>query len=102
MEIFDFSQKTTKELEERLDYLFNVAVEKNKERIKAARALENFLETEVIDFLICTPDLQPLVAVQLNRKAKVEFALQNAGYRCVTFDTIDNAAITTIKRMLRS
>ena len=64
--------------------------------------LKNFLETEVIDFLICTPDLQPLVAVQLNRKAKVEFALQNAGYRCVTFDTIDNAAITTIKRMLRS
>ena len=29
-------KKTTKELEERLDYLFNVAVEKNKERIKAA------------------------------------------------------------------
>lgn len=49
MEIFDFSQKTTKELEERLDYLFNVAVEKNKERIKAARALENFLETEEYD-----------------------------------------------------
>ena len=33
MEIFDVSQKTTKELEERLDYLFNVAVDKNKERI---------------------------------------------------------------------
>ena len=33
MEIFDFSEKTTKELEERLDYLFNVAVEKNKERL---------------------------------------------------------------------
>ena len=45
MEIFDFSEKTTKELEERLDYLFNVAVEKNKERIKAAKTLENFLET---------------------------------------------------------
>ena len=49
MEIFDFSQKTTKELEERLDYLFNVAVEKNKERIKAARALENCFETEEYD-----------------------------------------------------
>ena len=49
MEIFDFSQKTTKELEERLDYLFNIAVEKNKERIKAARTLENFFETEEYD-----------------------------------------------------
>ena len=49
MEIFDFSEKTTKELEERLDYLFNVAVEKNKERIKAARTLENLLETEEYD-----------------------------------------------------
>ena len=34
MKEFDFSTKTTKELEERLDYLFNVAVEKNKERSK--------------------------------------------------------------------
>ena len=50
MEIFDFSRKTTKELEERLDYLFNIAVEKNKERIKAARALENCFETEEYDF----------------------------------------------------
>lgn len=49
MKEFDFSAKTTKELEERLDYLFNIAVEKNKERIKAARALENFLETEEYD-----------------------------------------------------
>ena len=49
MEIFDFSQKTTKELEERLDYLFNVAVEQNKERIKAARTLENCFETEEYD-----------------------------------------------------
>ena len=49
MEIFDFSRKTTKELEERLDYLFNIAVEKNKERIKAARALENCFETEEYD-----------------------------------------------------
>ena len=49
MKDFDFSAKTTKELEERLDYLFNVAVDKNKERIKAARALENFLETEEYD-----------------------------------------------------
>ena len=49
MEFFDFSTKTTKELEERLDYLFNIAAKKNKERIKAARALENFLETEEYD-----------------------------------------------------
>ena len=49
MEIFDFSRKTTKELEERLDYLFNIAVEKNKDRIKAARALENCFETEEYD-----------------------------------------------------
>ena len=49
MEIFDFSRKTTRELEERLDYLFNIAVEKNKERIKAARALENCFETEEYD-----------------------------------------------------
>ena len=49
MEFFDFSEKTTKELEERLDYLFNVAVEKNKERIKAARTLENCFETEEYD-----------------------------------------------------
>ena len=49
MKDFDFSAKTTKELEERLDYLFNVAVEKNKERIKAARTLENFFETEEYD-----------------------------------------------------
>ena len=49
MKEFDFSAKTTKELEERLDYLFNVAVEKNKERIKAARTLENFFETEEYD-----------------------------------------------------
>ena len=49
MKEFDFSAKTTKELEERLDYLFNVAVEKNKERIKAARALENCFETEEYD-----------------------------------------------------
>ena len=49
MEIFDFSKKTTKDLEERLDYLFTVAVEKNKERIKAAKTLENFLETEEYD-----------------------------------------------------
>ena len=49
MKDFDFSTKTTKELEERLDYLFNVAVEKNKERIKAARMLENFFETEEYD-----------------------------------------------------
>ena len=46
MKDFGFSAKTTKELEERLDYLFNVAVEKNKQRIKAARALENCFETE--------------------------------------------------------
>ena len=39
MEIFDFSQKTTKELEERLDYLFSIAVEKNKERIKSSKNL---------------------------------------------------------------
>ena len=49
MEIFDFSRKTTKELEERLDYLFNVAVEKNKERIKAARTLGNFSENSEYD-----------------------------------------------------
>ena len=49
MEIFDFSQKTTKELEERLDYLFNIAVEKNKKRTKAARALESCFETEEYD-----------------------------------------------------
>ena len=49
MEFFDFSEKTTKELEERLDYLFNIAVEKNKERIKAARTLKNFFETEEYD-----------------------------------------------------
>ena len=50
MKEFDFSAKTTKELEERLDYLFNVAVEKNKQRIKAARALENCFETEEYNF----------------------------------------------------
>ena len=49
MKEFDFSAKTTKELEERLDYLFNVAVEKNKERIKAARALGNFSENSEYD-----------------------------------------------------
>ena len=49
MKEFDFSAKTTEELEERLDYLFNIAVEKNKERIKAARALENCFETEEYD-----------------------------------------------------
>ena len=49
MEFFDFSEKTTKELEERLDYLFNVAVEKNKERIKAARTLGNFSENSEYD-----------------------------------------------------
>ena len=49
MKDFDFSAKTTEELEERLDYLFNIAVEKNKERIKAARALENCFETEEYD-----------------------------------------------------
>ena len=49
MKEFDFSAKTTKELEERLDYLFNVAVERNKERIKAARALGNFSENSEYD-----------------------------------------------------
>ena len=33
MKDFDFSAKTTKELEERLDYLFNVAVEENKNEV---------------------------------------------------------------------
>ena len=49
MKDFDFSAKTTKELEERLDYLFNVAVEKNKERIKAARTLGDFSENSEYD-----------------------------------------------------
>ena len=49
MKKFDFSAKTTKELEERLGYLFNVAVEKNKERIKVARALGNFSENSEYD-----------------------------------------------------
>ena len=49
MKDFDFSAKTMKELEERLDYLFNVAVEKNKERIKAARTLGDFSENSEYD-----------------------------------------------------
>ena len=49
MEIFDFSRKTTKELEERLDYLFTVAVKENKERIMAARALGNLSENSKYD-----------------------------------------------------
>ena len=49
MKDFDFSAKTMKELEERLDYLFNIAVEKNKERIKAARALGDFSENSEYD-----------------------------------------------------
>ena len=49
MKDFDFSAKTMKELEERLDYLFNVAVEKNKERIKAARTFGDFSENSEYD-----------------------------------------------------
>ena len=49
MKDFDFSAKTTEELEERLDYLVNVAVEQNKERIKAARALGNLSENSEYD-----------------------------------------------------
>ena len=49
MKEFDFSAKTMKELEERLDYLFNIAVEKNKERIKAARTLGDFSENSEYD-----------------------------------------------------
>ena len=49
MKDFDFSTKTTEELEERLDYLVNVAVEQNKERIKAARALGNLSENSEYD-----------------------------------------------------
>ena len=49
MKDFDFSAKTTEELEERLDYLFNIAVEKNKERIKAARTLGDFSENSEYD-----------------------------------------------------
>ena len=49
MENFDFSRKTTKELEERLDYLFTVAVKENKERIMAARALGNLSENSEYD-----------------------------------------------------
>ena len=49
MKEFDFSAKTTEELEERLDYLFNIAVEKNKERIKAARTLGDFSENSEYD-----------------------------------------------------
>ena len=49
MKDFDFSAKTTEELEERLDYLVNVAVEQNKERIKAARDLGNLSENSEYD-----------------------------------------------------
>ncbi|MBR4836646.1 MAG: hypothetical protein IKU99_06515 [Clostridia bacterium] len=46
MTTFDFGKMTTDELEERLNYLLDVEVEKNKARIQAARAAENFFETE--------------------------------------------------------
>ena len=49
MKEFNFSTRTTQELEERLDYLFNVAVEKNKERIMAARALGDISENSEYD-----------------------------------------------------
>ena len=49
MNDFDFATKTTKELEDRVDYLLNVAVEKNKARIIAARALGDFSENSEYD-----------------------------------------------------
>ena len=49
MKDFDFNTKTTKELKERLDYLLNVAVEENKERLRAARAKGGSLENQEYD-----------------------------------------------------
>ena len=49
MKDFDFSTKTTKELMERLDYLISVAVEENKQRLRAARAKGGLLENQEYD-----------------------------------------------------
>lgn len=49
MKDFDFGTKTTKELMERLDYLINVAVEENKQRLRVARAKGGLLENQEYD-----------------------------------------------------
>ena len=49
MKVFNFSEKTNKELMERWNYLINVAIEKNKERLRAARAKGGLLENQEYD-----------------------------------------------------